>query len=126
MMSGDRRRRPGELEAEVLAALWAADQALTPAQVLDELPGPLAYTTVMTILARLHDKGVVERSRAGRAFAYRPVVEEADLAATRMRALLEGGGDRGAVLARFVGALAPDDARVLAALLRRQPHGSTR
>ncbi len=116
-MSGEHRRAAGALEAEVLAALWATDAALTPAQVLAELPGPLAYTTVTTILNRLHDKGVLARDRAGRAFAYRPVVDEAGLAAARMRALLERGGDRNEVLARFVGSLSVEDERTLAALL---------
>src|SRR5215471_18289471 len=68
------RRAFGELEGQVLAALWAADRPLVPAEVLDAVGGDLAYTTVMTILVRLHDKGLIERHKAGRAYAYRPVV----------------------------------------------------
>jgi len=64
------RRDRGALEAEVLAALGSAGRALTPAQVLAELGGGLAYTTVMTTLARLHGKGALTRERAGRTFAY--------------------------------------------------------
>ena len=51
------RRAAGELEAAVLAVLQAAGSALSPGDVRDRLGGDLAYTTVVTILSRLHDKG---------------------------------------------------------------------
>jgi predicted transcriptional regulator len=115
-----RRRRPaGGLESEVLAALWAADRPMTPGDVQRELGGELAYTTVMTALTRLHEKGAVERRRAGRAYAYTPVLDQAGMAAARMRGVLDGGQDREAVLARFVGSLSADDERLLAELLDR-------
>jgi len=121
-----RRRGQGELESEVLAVLWAAGQPLVPAQVQQALGEALAYNTVHTILARLHAKGVVTREPAGRAHAYRPVLDEAGLTARQMRALLERGGDRAAVLRRFVAELPGRDERLLAALLRethgRNPH----
>ena len=114
-----RGRRPaGALEAEILAALWAAEKPLTPAAVQSELGGNLAYTTVMTALTRLNEKGIVSRKRAGRAYAYTAVLDQPGIAAGRMRELLDVGADRGAVLARFVGSLSDDDARVLAELLR--------
>jgi predicted transcriptional regulator len=49
----DGRRSPGSLEQEVLAALAAADRALTPGEVRDVLGAELAYTTVMTVLDEL-------------------------------------------------------------------------
>ena len=64
------RRAPGGLEAEGLAALGSVDRSLTSAEVLQELGRGLAYTTVMTTLARLHEKGVIARTRTGRAYAY--------------------------------------------------------
>lgn len=119
MTKRDRERRPsGALEAEVLAALWAADAPLTPAGVQRELGGALAYTTVMTALTRLHDKGAVTRRRAGRAYAYAPKLDQAGIAAARMREMLDAGADRQAVLAQFVGALDPGDERLLEELLR--------
>jgi predicted transcriptional regulator len=114
---GGTRRPAGALEAEVLAALWVADGPLTPAEVRDALGRELAYTTVMTTLARLHDKGSVSRRRSGRAFAYAPVQDQAGAAAARMADLLGTTPDREAVLARFVGALSPEDERLLAELL---------
>ncbi|BAC67833.1 putative membrane protein [Streptomyces avermitilis MA-4680 = NBRC 14893] len=44
-----------------MAALWAAEAALTPGEVQAELASDLARTTVTTILSRLYDKGVVDR-----------------------------------------------------------------
>ena len=52
------RRQAGSLEQEVMAVLWASDQALTPGEVQQGLGADLAYTTVMTILTRLHGKGL--------------------------------------------------------------------
>ena len=68
-MPGSARAR-GQLEREVLACLAAATDALTPSEVMADLGRPLAYTTVMTTLARLHDKHAVTRSPRGRAYAY--------------------------------------------------------
>ena len=102
----------------MLATLWAHDEALTPGEVQMALAGGLAYTTVMTALARLYDKGIVSREKAGRAYAYTAVLDSPGIAAARMRELLESGEDREAVLARFVGSLTDDDERTIAELLR--------
>ena len=112
-----KRRASGSLESEVLAALWAADKPLTTGEVIDAVGGDLAYNTVQTILTRLHGKGAVEREQAGRAHAYRPVLDEAGLAATRMRAMLDRGGDHAAVLASFLGTLSPQEENTLADLI---------
>lgn len=113
------RRPAGALENEVLASLWAASEPMTPAQVQESLGSGLAYTTVMTILTRLHEKGAVTRERSGRAYAYAAVLDQAGIAAAQMRALLDRGSDRAAVLAQFVDGLSSDDERALNALMRR-------
>jgi predicted transcriptional regulator len=92
---------------------------MSPGQVRDELGSDLAYTTVMTILTRLHEKGSVTRTRVGRAYVYTPAFAQAERAAAQMRELLDSGFDRTEVLAQFVGSLTRDDERTLAALLRR-------
>ena len=111
------RRRFGELEGAVLAALWAAGRPLIPAEVQEAVGSDLAYTTVMTILVRLHDKGVIEREKVGRAYAYRPVVAETDVVAEQVRRLLDQGHDRSAVLQGLVEGLRPGDEAVLRDLL---------
>jgi predicted transcriptional regulator len=113
------RRDPGGLEAEVLSALWAAESPMSPGDVQAALGNELAYTTVMTTLSRLFEKGLVMRERVGRAFLYHPATEQAGHLASRMRALLDTGHDRSAVFSRFVDELSPADSELLTELLRR-------
>ncbi|MEU3431712.1 BlaI/MecI/CopY family transcriptional regulator [Streptomyces gardneri] len=116
-----RRRGQGELEAQVLTALRHAPGARTASWVQERLGGDLAYTTVITILTRLHVKGAVSRERVGRSFEWTAVADEAGLAALRMRKVLDGEADRETVLARFVTALSPHDERLLRDLLAQEP-----
>jgi len=101
--SSKARRARGELESEVLAALWAADQPLSPGQVHAELTPGLAYNTVQTILIRLHDKGLLLREPDGRTHLYRPAQAR--------------GSDHAAVLQRFLTTLSVQDAAALRALV---------
>jgi predicted transcriptional regulator len=117
------RRPRGTLEQEVVATLATASVPMTPAQVRDHLGGDLAYTTVMTVLARLSEKGLVTRERVGRAYAYTAIRDEAEVTARQMQRLLDAGDDRAAVLSRFVGVLSDDDERLLIDLLRRAEGG---
>lgn len=107
------RRGAGELESEVLAALWAAEGPLSPAEVQAATAGDLAYTTVHTILTRLGRKSLVARVQA----RYRPTKDAAELAAEQMYAALGEGSDRPEILHRFVTSLEPADVAALRALL---------
>src|SRR5215831_14341444 len=111
------RRAAGELEAAVLAVLQDAGSPLSPGEVRERVGGSLAYTTVVTILSRLHAKGVLERHKAGRAFLYEPVADQPGLAARRMARVLDGEADREAVLARFVSVLSDSDEELLRRML---------
>lgn len=113
----DERRPAGELEASVMAALWAAEGPRTPGQVQADLAVDLARTTVTTILTRLHAKGVAGRERQGRGYAYFPVEDAPGLTARRMHTELTRDADRETVLARFVAKLSDDDERILRELL---------
>ncbi|WP_369383363.1 BlaI/MecI/CopY family transcriptional regulator [Streptomyces sp. cg36] len=119
----DARRPAGELEAGVLAALWAADGPLTPGEVQSALGGSLARTTVTTILTRLYEKGALTRGRSGRGFAYTPTEDSPGLTARRMHTELAKDEDRSTVLARFVSQLSDEDERLLRALLDGGDHG---
>jgi predicted transcriptional regulator len=117
------RRGSGELEAAVLAVLWDAGTALSPGEVQAALAGQpgasgeLSYSTVVTILSRLHAKNALSRRREGRAFRYAPVADEAGLAARRLTAMLDRQPDRAAVLSRFVADLSEGDEQLLRGLL---------
>jgi predicted transcriptional regulator len=113
------RRPAGELEAEVLATLWATDEPITTAGVRQAIGRGLAYNTVQTVLVRLYEKGLVGRVADGRRHTYFPVKQSEELAAEQMQALLSRGPDRQAVLQRFASSLPIEDARALMAILRR-------
>src|SRR6201982_4258763 len=100
---GTPRPPPGALGAEVRDVLRAAGAPLSPGQVRERLAAlqreELSYSTWVTIVSRLHAKGLLERERTGRAFAYRPV-DDASLAASQMRQALQAGSDHRAALSR--------------------------
>jgi predicted transcriptional regulator len=116
-MHGDSRRGSGELERAALEVLQAARTPLSPGEVRERIGGDLAYTTVVTILSRLHAKGVLERHKAGRAFLYAPVADEPGLAARRLAKMLDAEPDREAVLTRFVSGLSEADEDLLRRVL---------
>ena len=124
---GPSRRPPGALEAEVMNVLRAAGTPLSPGQVRERLAArqleELSYSTVVTIVSRLHAKGLLSRRQAGRGFCYAPV-DEASLAAGRMSHALGSGSDRDAVLSRFVSGLSGRDAELLRRLLGGTPGGT--
>jgi predicted transcriptional regulator len=61
--------RSPELERRVLDVLWQGGE-WSVRQVLDAVGAPLAYTTIATVLDRLHDKGRVQRVKQGMAWCY--------------------------------------------------------
>jgi predicted transcriptional regulator len=111
------KRPDGALEHDIMSVLWSAEGPLQPGGIKDRLTNELAYTSVATVLGRLHAKGLVERVEAGRGFAYAAVVDESELAARRIGDVLSSASDRTAVLAGFVGSLSKRDAKALRKLL---------
>lgn len=111
------RRATGELEEAVLRFVWAIDAPVTPTEVHASVAPDLAYTTVMTVLTRLHQKGRLERARRGRAYAYWAPDGEASHRATQMREHLSSADDRHAVLSSFVDKLSEVEAAELRRLL---------
>lgn len=78
----------GSLERSVMDVLWAGPPAgLTVREVLEriETGKELAYTTVMTVLTRLTDKGVLDREQDGRAWRYRTAQTRQQMTADAMR-----------------------------------------
>lgn len=104
----------GPLEGEVMRRVWAASSPMTVRDMLGVLnghrPRPLAYTTVMTVMGRLAEKGLLRRERVGRGFVYEAAV--GDVAEIAVRRVMREFGD--AAVARFV-----EEARAEPALLRR-------
>lgn len=81
----------GMAELEVLKTLWDHGSA-TVRQVLNHLHAQgrkLAYTTVLTYLTRLEQKGYVRSDKSGLAYVYRPKVSRAKVTKSRLRSLIE-------------------------------------
>ena len=78
-------RHPTVLELEILKVLWR-DWELTGRQVRDRLAEvrDLAYTSVMTVMGIMEEKGYLKRKKLGKTFIYSPRVTEA---ATKKRML---------------------------------------
>jgi predicted transcriptional regulator len=94
--------------------LWAKpDDFHTVRDIAGALDDDLAYTTVMTVLSRLHRKEFVERRQQGRAWAYRPRLSQADHVAHTMTAAFNGAGDRHGALLKFVDQLTPGEQQAL-------------
>lgn len=104
----------GPLEAEIMRAMWHTRSPMTVREVLDRLNGdrdaPLAYTTVMTVMARLAEKDVLRRELNGRGYQY--VAAVPDEASIAVRTVVRDFGE--AALAQFV-----DEARADPKMLRR-------
>ncbi len=79
----------GELEAEVLGVVWEMGKA-TVQEVKDTLEPrrSLAYTTVMTVMSRLAEKGILERRKEGRAYYYTPAASQQKVAGSLLNSLV--------------------------------------
>ena len=113
----EQRRGYGDLAQAILDLVGQAGAPVTPAQVRDALGRELAYTTVMTVMARLYDRGLLARKRSGRAYAYTVVGDPAQVTARRMHRILDVDADRAGVLARFVDGLTGEDEQLVRSLL---------
>jgi predicted transcriptional regulator len=107
----------GELERTVMDRLWTSERPVAATELRDGLADRgLALTTVHTVLSRLEHKGfVVHDDGRPRRFSARGSREEH--AAELMYEVLGQATDRQAVLARFVGSVSADEARLLRELL---------
>lgn len=105
----------GDLEAQVMRAIWARGEPVTVREVLGDLAAerPLAYTTVMTVMGNLRKKGWLRRHDEGRAYRYEPLISAEEYSAALMRQALVASADRPGVLMRFLGDLSPEEAAAL-------------
>ncbi len=109
----------GPLERKVMALLWRHGGATVRrvAEQLADADRP-AYTTVMTVMARLAKKGLLARRLVGRAYVYSPIRTKseylAEVSKTRVRALVQDFGE--VALAHFVQEIEKADPRRLARL----------
>lgn len=113
----------GELELKVMDVLWASDDQLRVRDVLDRLSAErsFAYTTIMTVLDNLHDKGWVQRMRTGRAYSYWPVRSREEAGAQILREVLNSSGDAESVLLHFAASVSEHESELLRRALENGP-----
>jgi len=81
----------GDLEAEIMKIVWKSDRA-TVRDIYEtlRLEKKLAYTTVMTIMGRLAEKGLLDKEPVGNAYVYSPVISEGDFVKKVVCEVLDG------------------------------------
>ena len=113
----------GHLERDVMRVIWRATEPVTGHDIAAQLPAgrDIAYTTLITVVDRLRDKGLLSRFRDGRSFRYQAAVTEEEYAADLMAQALNASDDRSKALLHFAGQLDPDEAAALRAALAATP-----
>jgi predicted transcriptional regulator len=110
-------------ELDVINVLWNRGPS-TVAEVREALEDDLAYTTVLTVLRVLEDKGHVAHDAEGRAHRYRPLVERGVAASSALRRVKENlfEGSSELLLTRLVedAPLSDDELRRMRDLLARR------
>lgn len=74
-------------ELDVMSVLWQRGPC-TVAEVRAELPASLAYTTVLTVLRTLEDKGYAGHEEEGKAYRYHALVARETAGASAIRRLM--------------------------------------
>ncbi len=109
----------GELETAILEVVWQS-HPIAVRDVLAKLNRGCAYTTIMTVMQRLFDKGVLRRTLVDNAYQYEPAQPKAEFVQRTIRStvdqLVSGFGD--VALAHFVDALDDVDPRRVEKLRR--------
>ncbi|MCX4455887.1 BlaI/MecI/CopY family transcriptional regulator [Streptomyces sp. NBC_01340] len=105
----------GELEDAVMTRVWKWNRPVTVREVLEDLQQErsIAYTTVMTVLDNLHQKGWVRREAEGRAYRYEAVSTRAAYAAALMNDAWSQSDNPAAALVAFFGMMSEEQRRAL-------------
>ena len=81
-------------------------------------PVAIAYTTVMTVMDNLHQKGWLRRRQEGRAYRYEPVSTRAAYSAALMNEAWASSDNAAAALVEFFGRMTPEQLDALRDALR--------
>jgi len=115
------KRGFGDLEAVIMDTVWTWGEPSTVRDVFEYLQEQrtIAYTTVMTVMDKLHRKGWLERDRDGRAYRYWPKWSREEYSARLMREVLSSSENRAATLVHFLEQMDPAEAAALQQALRQ-------
>lgn len=110
----------GELEDAVMTRVWKWNRPVTVREVLEDLQQErsIAYTTVMTVLDNLHQKGWVRREAEGRAYRYEAVSTRPAYAAALMNDAWSHSDNPAAALVAFFGMMSEEQRQALSDAVR--------
>nr|BFD83463.1 hypothetical protein StreXyl84_28640 [Streptomyces sp. Xyl84] len=113
-----------------MTRVWKWNRPVTVREVLEDLQQErsIAYTTVMTVLDNLHQKGWVRREAEGRAYRYEAVSTRAAYAAALMNEAWSQSDNAAAALVAFFGMMSEEQRRALRDAVRiveGTPEGGT-
>ncbi|MFJ6464475.1 BlaI/MecI/CopY family transcriptional regulator [Streptomyces sp. NPDC091387] len=113
-------RQLGELEDAVMTRVWQWNRPVTVREVLEDLQQErsIAYTTVMTVMDNLHQKGWVRREVDGRAYRYTAVSTRAAYAAALMNEAWSRSDNPAAALVAFFGMMSAEQRDALRDAMR--------
>ena len=74
-------------ELDVMSILWDLGSA-TVAEVRERMPDPLAYTTVLSLMQTLEEKGYARHEEEGRAYRYFPLIDWREAGSGELRRIL--------------------------------------
>jgi predicted transcriptional regulator len=115
------RKILGDLEADVMEVIWARGRA-TVHDVHERLAADreLAYTTVMTVMSRLADKGLLEKWKDGAAYVYVPAASKEEFTRRTVGTVLSELLDdfTAPVMSQFVDFMGEQDEAVIEALAK--------
>ncbi|MFJ2443617.1 MULTISPECIES: BlaI/MecI/CopY family transcriptional regulator [unclassified Streptomyces] len=108
-------RQLGDLEDAVMTRVWQWNRPVTVREVLEDLQKErsIAYTTVMTVMDNLHQKGWVRREVDGRAYRYTAVSTRAAYAAALMNEAWSKSDNPASALVAFFGMMSPEQRTAL-------------
>jgi predicted transcriptional regulator len=115
-----------ELEAAIMDVVWSrslASFAVGDVLAILEKQRDIAYTTVMTTVTRLHEKGLLDRERDGRRYRYSPKLTREDFMRTTAREVLQeavSGHQAMAMLAERVSDASAGELDELEALIQKR------
>jgi predicted transcriptional regulator len=108
-------RQLGELEAQVMERIWRRGRPVLVRDIVEDLKADrtLAYTTVMTVMDKLHRKGWLRREPQGRAYVYEAVASRESFTARLMREAWATSENQAVAFVHFLEQLSPEEARAL-------------
>lgn len=103
-----------------MTRVWRWNRPVTVREVLEDLreDRAIAYTTVMTVMDNLHQKGWLRRRQEGRAYLYEAVSTRAAYSAALMNEAWASSDNAAAALVEFFARMTPEQLDALRDALR--------